>query len=286
MTAQEDVRDHLSNFMDVVGKLEDMDVKIHTELFSIMMLYSLPTNFDGFRTAIESRDVLPSSDNLKIKIVEEYEARRQTEQRYHFGGTPAEKREDLTPEPETEQIEFPEKRTKLMRTYLFRNLTPFIPALDKILWMNHLSQVHQRDVRPPAWTKDYELSRCETMFTSDNNDDFDCSLLTYKEAVAGTDTRNLEKAMQSEMESLQKNITWIKDDGTYKARLVVRGCEQKGNLDFQDKLSKNIDAYSDSDYPGDPLTRKSTSGSVLMIADGPISWVSKRQPIVASSKAK
>lgn len=55
MTPQEDMRDHLSNFMDVVGKLEDMDVKIHPELLSIMMLYSLPTNFDSFRTAIESR---------------------------------------------------------------------------------------------------------------------------------------------------------------------------------------------------------------------------------------
>ncbi|KAA5581609.1 hypothetical protein F3H14_37605, partial [Pseudomonas aeruginosa] len=29
----------------------------------------------------------------------------------------------------------------------------------------------------------------------------------------------------------------IKDDGTYKARLVVRGCEQKGNLDFEDIYS-------------------------------------------------
>ncbi|CAH4034718.1 unnamed protein product [Pieris brassicae] len=44
----------------------------------------------------------------------------------------------------------------------------------------------QRDVRPPAWTKDYELIRCVTMVTSENNDDNDCSLLTYKEAVTGT----------------------------------------------------------------------------------------------------
>lgn len=47
------------------------------------------------------------------------------------------------------------------------------------------------------------------MFTSENNDDYDCSLLTYKEAVTSTDRRNWEKAIQSEMESLQKNNTWV-----------------------------------------------------------------------------
>ncbi|CAF4944122.1 unnamed protein product [Pieris macdunnoughi] len=56
-----------------------MDVKMHPGLLSILMLYSLATNFDSFRTTIETRDVLPSPGNLKIKIVEEYEARRQTE---------------------------------------------------------------------------------------------------------------------------------------------------------------------------------------------------------------
>lgn len=37
------------------------------------------------------------------------------------------------------------------------------------------------------------------MFTSENNDDYDCSLLTYKEAVTGIDRRNWEKAIQSEL---------------------------------------------------------------------------------------
>lgn len=62
-------------------------------------------------------------------------------------------------------------------------------------------------MRAPAWTKDYELSRCVTMFTSENNDD--CSLLSFKEAVTGTDRRNWEKAIQSEMDSLKENNTWV-----------------------------------------------------------------------------
>ncbi|CAH2066609.1 unnamed protein product, partial [Iphiclides podalirius] len=64
------------------------------------------------------------------------------------------------------------------------------------------------------------------------------------------------------------------------------GTKEKGILFKRNKPMENIDAYSDSDYAGDPLTRRSTSGSVLMIADGPISWASKRQPIVALSSTE
>lgn len=71
----EDVRDHLNNFMDIVDKLADMDVKIHPDLLSIMMLYSLPASYENFRIAIESRDTLPLPEELKIKILEESEAR-------------------------------------------------------------------------------------------------------------------------------------------------------------------------------------------------------------------
>lgn len=72
----EDVRDHLNNFMDIVDKLADMDVKIHPDLLSIMMLYSLPASYENFRIAIESRDTLPLPEELKIKILEESEARK------------------------------------------------------------------------------------------------------------------------------------------------------------------------------------------------------------------
>ena len=42
-----------------------------------------------------------------------------------------------------------------------------------------------------------------------------------------------------------------------------------------------IDAYSDSDFAGDPLDRKSTTGYIIMYAGGPISWCSRKQSIVA-----
>jgi hypothetical protein len=44
-----------------------------------MLLYSLPSSFENFRCAIESRDTrsLPNAENLKVKIVEENDARNQ-----------------------------------------------------------------------------------------------------------------------------------------------------------------------------------------------------------------
>ncbi|EFN74944.1 Retrovirus-related Pol polyprotein from transposon TNT 1-94, partial [Camponotus floridanus] len=71
-----DVRDHLRRFFDTIDKLSEMDVDINADLLTIMLLYSLPLTFDNFRCAIESRDELPSPETLRIKIIEEYDARK------------------------------------------------------------------------------------------------------------------------------------------------------------------------------------------------------------------
>lgn len=76
MKDSDSIVDHLNKFMDIVDKLADMDITINKDLLSIMMLYSLPQSFENFRIAIESRDDLPNPDSLKIKIIEEAEARR------------------------------------------------------------------------------------------------------------------------------------------------------------------------------------------------------------------
>ena len=44
-----------------------------------------------------------------------------------------------------------------------------------------------------------------------------------------------------------------------------------------------LTGYSDSDYAGDPATRRSTSGYVFNLGSAAISWSSKRQPTVALS---
>ena len=54
------------------------------------------------------------------------------------------------------------------------------------------------------------------------------------------------------------------------------------------KASKNTDivCYSDADWAGDVDSRRSTTGNVFLLAGGPVSWLSKRQGLVAVSTAE
>lgn len=76
MSNDGDTREHVNSFFDTVDKLSEMDVEINPDLLAVMLLYSLPGKFENFRCAIESRDALPSPDSLRIKIIEESDARK------------------------------------------------------------------------------------------------------------------------------------------------------------------------------------------------------------------
>lgn len=73
-----DVKEHMAIFFDAVDKLESMNVQINGDLLAIMLLYSLPSSYENFRCAIETRDDLPTAEVLKVKIIEESEARKQS----------------------------------------------------------------------------------------------------------------------------------------------------------------------------------------------------------------
>lgn len=70
-----DVRDHLSQFFDIVDKLSAMNIEINGDLLTTMLLYSFSDSFENFRCAIEIRDTLPDAESLKVKIIEENNAR-------------------------------------------------------------------------------------------------------------------------------------------------------------------------------------------------------------------
>lgn len=70
------ILDEMSTFFGIVDKLESMDIPIHEDLQSSMLLHSLPSSYDNFRCAIESRDELPKAEILKVKILEEFECRK------------------------------------------------------------------------------------------------------------------------------------------------------------------------------------------------------------------
>lgn len=76
MEEGDDVKTYVRKFFDTVDKLAEMNIEINAELFAIMLLYSLPSSFENCRCAIESRDELPSPETLRIKIIEESDARK------------------------------------------------------------------------------------------------------------------------------------------------------------------------------------------------------------------
>ena len=55
---------------------------------------------------------------------------------------------------------------------------------------------------------------------------------------------------------------------------------------YDGNVGPEIIGYADSDYAGDLATRKSTSGYVFLIADGAVSWKSKKQTVVATSSCE
>lgn len=71
----EDMRTHLADFFDVVGKLEAMKLDIDKELISILLLYSIPNCYEPFRVVIEAKDRILEPKTLKVKMIEEYESR-------------------------------------------------------------------------------------------------------------------------------------------------------------------------------------------------------------------
>jgi len=76
MSDDEDVREHIASFFHTTDKLREMDVNIPRDLLALILMNSLPRSFENFRCAMESRDVLPDLETLRVKIIEEFEARK------------------------------------------------------------------------------------------------------------------------------------------------------------------------------------------------------------------
>lgn len=66
---------YVNNFMRIADQLDEAGIKVASELLSIMLLSSLPEDFENFRVAIESRDKISDINFLRAKLIEE-EARR------------------------------------------------------------------------------------------------------------------------------------------------------------------------------------------------------------------
>lgn len=66
--SEQSMTQFVNDFMEKSELLEEVGIKIPTELLSIMLLSSLPNEYENFRVAIESRDEIPTVKNLKLKL--------------------------------------------------------------------------------------------------------------------------------------------------------------------------------------------------------------------------
>lgn len=76
MTDNGDMREHVNKFFDTVDKLNEVDVDINPKLLTVLLINSLPASYENFRCAIVSRDALPTPEVMRVKILEESEARK------------------------------------------------------------------------------------------------------------------------------------------------------------------------------------------------------------------
>ena len=69
-------REYTRDFFNIADKFSEMDIAINQDLLSVILLRSLPERYENVCCAIPSSDVLPSPENLRIKITEEFDAQK------------------------------------------------------------------------------------------------------------------------------------------------------------------------------------------------------------------
>uniref|UniRef100_A0A0A1X768 Retrovirus-related Pol polyprotein from transposon TNT 1-94 n=1 Tax=Zeugodacus cucurbitae TaxID=28588 RepID=A0A0A1X768_ZEUCU len=77
MSANQSMSCYLTSFVELVDKLAELNIELNEELKVIILLSSLPAEYENFVIAIETRDKLPTFNVLKVKLLEEGARREQ-----------------------------------------------------------------------------------------------------------------------------------------------------------------------------------------------------------------
>lgn len=83
-------------------------------------------------------------------------------------------------------------------------------------------------------------------------------------------SRYLEKPLTIHWNAVKRIFKYLK--GTFNYGLI-----------YDSSVTPKLRGYSDADYAGDTITRRSTSGFIFMMGDGIVAWCSQRQKSVALS---
>ncbi|UYV63271.1 hypothetical protein LAZ67_2003604 [Cordylochernes scorpioides] len=111
MRPNDDLKDYLSKFTSLVDNLGEIGAQVPEDFLVILLLCSLPESYEGFRTAIETRDELPKLETLKVKIIEEDQRQREMEgtssgEQNAFFGNPERKTTNSTKPPTRKDFKF------------------------------------------------------------------------------------------------------------------------------------------------------------------------------------
>ncbi|UYV83900.1 hypothetical protein LAZ67_X000556, partial [Cordylochernes scorpioides] len=95
----------------LVDNLGEIGAQVPEDFLVILLLCSLPESYEGFRTAIETRDELPKLETLKVKIIEEDQRQREMEgtssgEQNAFFGNPERKTTNSTKPPNRKEFKF------------------------------------------------------------------------------------------------------------------------------------------------------------------------------------
>lgn len=88
--------------------------------------------------------------------------------------------------------------------------------------------------------------------------------------AVGVASRFLENPTETHVTAVKRILKYVKSTIDY-------------GIKFDSHVSLDLDGFSDADYAGDKVTRRSTSGHVFLFGSGVISWCSERQKSVSLS---
>ena len=87
MTENGTVSEHLNEFDNLIESLVEVDISLPEEFLVILLLSSLPRQFENFAVAIETRDNLPAYNIFKVKLLEEGARQEESEKCLNAGET-------------------------------------------------------------------------------------------------------------------------------------------------------------------------------------------------------